>query len=53
MEEENKNQDKEIQDGEEEEEEKDPLENPHWKLYAFKSPIHSTHRIKDEFMQKT
>ena len=54
MQEEDKKQDKENQDGEEEEEEEiDPLKNPHWQLYAFKSPIHTTHRLKDEFMHKT
>ena len=40
------------EEGEEEEEEIDPLENPNWQLYAFKSPIHTTASLKDEFMAK-
>ena len=38
---------------EEEEKEIDPLENPNWKLYGLKSPIHTTIKFKDEFMNVT
>ena len=35
---------------EEEEVEIDPLENPNWKFFALKSPIHQGIKFKDEFI---
>ena len=28
----------------------DPLLNPNWEVYKLKSPIHTTEKFKDEFM---